>query len=128
MVHKLTKQEQELLNGWEEVYKRGQLTLWIMLSLQHSPKHMSDIKTFIETETHGVVTADDQSMYRALRRYYQTELVTFINEPVTNGPDRKVYSLTDTGAHILQEFIERNIMQLLNQSTIKKLMETHHEQ
>ena len=127
MIPILNKQEQELLDSWEEVYKRGQLTLWIMLSLQHSPKHMADIKTFIETETKGVVTADDQSMYRALRRYHQTELVTFVNEPVANGPDRKVYSLTDTGARILQEFIERNIMQLLNQATIKKLMETHHE-
>ena len=64
----LDKYEKELLAGWEEVYKKGHLTLWILLSLKHSPKHMTQIKRFLQAYTDGTLWADDKSIYRALRR------------------------------------------------------------
>jgi DNA-binding PadR family transcriptional regulator len=112
---KLNSYEQELLGGWEEIYKRGQLTLWILLALADGPKHMAEIKRYIQAETLDVVTADDQSMYRALRRYTETELVEFTNIKAPNGPDRKVYGLTQTGKNVLSAFIERNVKSLVNQ-------------
>ena len=39
---------EELLNSWEETYKKGQLTLWIFLSLKDSSKYVDEIKSFIE--------------------------------------------------------------------------------
>lgn len=121
MIHTLNGYERQLLEGWEEVYKRGQLTLWIMLALQDSPKHMSSIKEYVEANTGNAVSADDQSMYRALRRYTETELVTYRSEPTERGPDRKIYQLTDTGSHVLEQFITRNISSLVNQPIIKRL-------
>ncbi len=122
MVVTLSKYEAQLLEGWEEVYKRGQLTLWIMLALKDGPKYMADIKIYIESQTQNAVSADDQSMYRALRRYSEAGMVTFTSEPVQKGPDRKVYELTDTGAHILEQFVVRNLHGLMQQPIVKTLI------
>lgn len=115
--------EQQLLGGWEEVFKKGQLTLWIMLSLKDGPKHMAQIKDFIYAATNGSLSADDKSMYRALRRYYDTELVDFRTEPGQGGPDRKLYVLTDIGRRVLHAFITRNITQVFYKPAIKALIE-----
>lgn len=115
--------EQQLLEGWEEVFKKGQLTLWILLALKDGPKHMAEIKDFIAQSTNQVLTADDQSMYRSLRRYHDSELVEFMTEAGQNGPDRKVYGLTDTGAIVLTSFLERNIINVFYKQEIKALIE-----
>ena len=119
----LSHYEQELLNGWEEVFKRGQLTLWIMLALRDGPKHMAAIKLFISNATKESLKADDQSMYRALRRYHETDLVNFTAEARTNAPDRKIYGLTNTGQRVLDAFVRRNLTHLVHHSLIKSITE-----
>ena len=37
----------ELLNAWEETYKKGQLTFWVFLALRESNKCMEEIKEFV---------------------------------------------------------------------------------
>src|SRR5690348_3088583 len=106
---KLTKYDQDLLNAWEETHKKGQLTLWVFLALKDGAKHMQQIKEFIDRYTNQAVSVDVKSMYRALRRYYDAEMIDYSNVPSDNGPDLKVYRLTDTGRHVLEEFIDRNI-------------------
>ena len=112
----------ELLVAWEEVHKRGLLTLWILLALEDGPKHMDEIREFIAQTTNGALSADDKSIYRALRRYYDTELVDYTLAP-GKGPDRKVYSLAPVGSRLLRRFIERNITGLYFQPRIKRLLE-----
>src|SRR5215207_3331992 len=97
----LSNYEQELLKGWEEIYKKGQLTFWILLALKDGPKHMAQIKAFIRQHTNYTIMADDQSMYRALRRYHAAEMIDFTTEPGQSGPDRKIYRLAPIGAHVL---------------------------
>lgn len=101
--------EQTILNGWEEVHKKSQLTLWILMALKSGPKFMSEIKDFIFDFTNETISADDQSMYRALRRFYDANLVSYKLLPSDSGPDLKVYSLTNSGTKVLQKFISRNI-------------------
>lgn len=100
--------EQTLLEGWEENHKKSQLTLWVLLALKDSPKHMKQIKEFIEERTFGTITADDKSMYRALRRFNEADLVNLRIKP-TKGPDLKIYFLVDTGKRVLNLFVKRNI-------------------
>lgn len=119
---KLDGYEQKLLEGWEDVYKKGQLTLWIMLALKESPKHMADIKAFIHDSTSGTLIADDKSMYRALRRFYDVEMLNFTGEPGNNGPDRKVYSLTEIGQKVLTNFLKRNIAGVFYKPAVKQLI------
>lgn len=118
----LTPYEQRLLAGWEDVHKKSQLTLWILLSLKDGPKHMADMKAFIYAMTNQLITADDKSMYRALRRYYDADMVTFHEVPSENGPDRKIYELTKTGQAVLDHFIERTISSIFDKPVVRKLL------
>lgn len=122
MIDTLTEYENQLLGGWEEIYKRGQLTLWILIALLDGPKHMSEIKDYIEVHTNNMLTADDQSMYRALRRYTEAELVSYKSLQSTNGPDKKIYSITATGENVLRQFIARNIATLVTEPMIQKIL------
>jgi PadR family transcriptional regulator PadR len=119
----LSKYEKTLLEGWEEVHKRGQLTLWILLALKDGPKRMADIKHFIHEVTNNILTADDKSLYRALRRYTKAEMLGFKTVPSKNGPDLKVYHLTDVGNKVLSTFLERNVIKLFFSPTFKQLIE-----
>lgn len=118
---KLDTYEQQLLESWEDIHKKGQLTLWILLALKASPKHMQQIKEFVTFITNHTLSADDKSMYRALRRYYDAELVDFTRQPSDDGPDLKIYHLTDVGRRVLAEFIERNIT-IFYRSEVMKLL------
>ena len=46
----------ELLNAWEETYKKGQLTFWVLLALKESNKCVEDIKEFVEKVSEGTMT------------------------------------------------------------------------
>ncbi len=115
--------ERKLLVAWEDIYKKGQLTFWIILSLKDGPKHMAAIKEAISRFTGGTITADDQSMYRALRRYQAADMLTFSTVPGEGGPERKVYALTDTGRRVLGAFASRNIESVFYQPNVRKLIE-----
>ncbi len=120
---KLDSYEQKLLEGWEEVAKKGQLTLWIMLALRDGPKHMTQIKAFINRATNGTISADDQSIYRALRRYSEADLVSFSSAPgKKGGPDLKIYDLAGSGHKVLSTFVDRNIVSIFFKDNVKELL------
>jgi PadR family transcriptional regulator PadR len=114
---------QKVLTSWEEVYKKGQLTFWLLVALKESPKHMGAIKDFITSATQGTLTADNQSMYRALRRYYDAELLDADNKPGKGGAERKVYRLSPLGIRVLEAFTERNITNVYYQPALQELLE-----
>lgn len=113
----------ELVRDWEVVYKRGLLTFWILLALYDGDKRMEDVRVFIDTASNEQLSVDDQSMYRALRRYYDTEFVDFAMQKNPNGPDWKVYSLTPLGRKVLGKFARRNITSVLYKPSVQSLVE-----
>jgi len=119
----LTEYEQKLLQGWEDVHNKGQLSLWILLALKDGSKHMSHIKEFIARMTNHILVPDDKSVYRALRRFKASELVSFKLVPSSAGPDLKIYELTCTGSTVLQAFLRRNIDGILYQPRVLKLIQ-----
>ena len=118
----LSDYEKKLLDGWEEVYKKSQLTLWVLLALKAGPKHMAAMKKFILDGTNGTVLADDKSMYRALRRYNDADLVAFTTQTNKKGPDKKIYKLTKSGFAVLDEFTKRNIQEVLLKAETQRLI------
>lgn len=112
---KLDTFDQSLLEGWEDIHKKGQLTLWIFLSLKDGPKHMAQMKQFIHGITNGNIVADDQSMYRALRRFKEGRMVDYTLRIGKGGPDLKQYYLTQTGRNVLQEFLSRQVTIFYNE-------------
>lgn len=122
-VENLNDYERKILLVWEEVYKKGQLTFWILLSLRVRNQYMQSIKKFIEKSTNGTLEADDKSMYRALRRLVQMDLIFYKDEPSPqSGPSRKSYFLTDAGEKVLQAFINRNITGIFFKPELIKLL------
>jgi DNA-binding PadR family transcriptional regulator len=121
MSHK-THYKQQLLKAWEEVYKKGQLTLWLFLSLKEQPQYVGEIKAFIENNSNNTITCEEQSLYRTLRKYHNLEIVDFKLGKGNKGPERKYYFLTSLGHEILNEFIERNIRLFFNNENLKKLL------
>ena len=87
----------ELLNAWEETYKKGQLTFWVFLALKDSNKCVEDIKEFVEKMSDGSMSCEEQSLYRNLRKFQHLEIVAYDSKRVSKGPDRKYYYLTDIG-------------------------------
>lgn len=115
---KLLKQ---LLEAWEETYKKGQLTLWIFLALKESKKYVDEIKQFVEEKSNRTMTCGEQSLYRNLRKFEHIGIVAYENRKGNKGPDRKYYYLTPLGEKLLQRFAERNIS-LFHSLEIKQLL------
>ena len=99
----------DLLEQWEEQFKKGQLTLWVLLALLDGEKSADQIIEFIEQLSERTYTFEKQSVYRSLRNYQDMELVTFTAESNNRGPDRKLYQLTAKGKQLLKEFYPRNL-------------------
>ncbi len=115
------KMFEELLNAWEETYKKGQLTLWIFLALKEGPKYVNELQETIERFSKGTIRAEEQSLYRTLRKFYHLKMVDFSSGKGHKGPDRKYYHLTPLGQSLLQSFIERNIL-LFFDEPLKELL------
>ena len=111
----------ELLSAWEETYKKGQLTLWIFLSLKGGKKYVDEIKSFVEEQSNHTMTCESQSLYRNLRKYQHVGVVDFETGEGNKGPERKYYFLTKLGLDLLNSFIQRNI-KLFFSEQIKNLI------
>ena len=120
---KLDDYEEKILAGWEDVHHKSQLSLWILLALKDGEKYMASIKDFISGATHQLISPDDKSVYRALSRFRDSDLVDYELMPNANGPDLKIYQLTQTGINVLESFLERNIIDIFYQPRNRKLIE-----
>lgn len=112
---------EELLNAWEETYKKGQLTLWVFLALREGRKCVEEIKEFVERVSEGTMSCEEQSLYRNLRKFQHLKIVTYESKKVSKGPDRKYYYLTETGEELFKRFVERNILIFTKESIINLL-------
>jgi DNA-binding PadR family transcriptional regulator len=102
--------ERTLLSAWEEIYKRGLLTMWLLLAVRDTARYPAEIAEFIATRTQGAITADHRSLYRALRRLGDLDLVETSGRPGRRtGADRKYYQITSSGRRVLEAFLDRHI-------------------
>lgn len=109
-----TRLVENLLDEWNEVYKKGQLGLWILLSISDSEKYAAEIMQFMYDSTGGLFAVKEQSLYRALRRFKAMGLVSIReHESPSGGPKRKYYRLTPEGEVVLGRFIGLHIQPLL---------------
>lgn len=99
----------ELLNKWEESYKKGLLSFWILLLLYERPSYPYEMSSEVAKISQGTISVDDNSIYRALNRFEAVNIVRSELQQSSTGPQRRYYSLTNTGKALLTEFIQRNI-------------------
>lgn len=105
--------EQELtllLEQWEGVYKKGLLTFWLLLLLHERPLYVFEMGETLAQVSRGTLSADERSLYRALRRFEAAGFVRSEWQDSEVGPNRRYYHLTELGTQLLQKFTERNIL------------------
>jgi len=103
-----------LVDDWDDVYKKGQLGVWILLSIYEGRKYTAEIIDFMDEASNGHFAVKEQSLYRALRRFKDMGLVEVTEEQSPNsGPKRKYYELTELGKAVLGRFTTLNILPLL---------------
>lgn len=111
----MNEQVAQLVAEWDDVYKKGQLSLWVLLAVYERRRYAAEIVEFMQSMSGEAFQVKEQSLYRALRRFKSMGLVDITEEDSPNsGPRRKYYSLTPVGVAVLREFIVRNIKPLFN--------------
>lgn len=99
-----------LLENWESVYKKGLLTFWLLLLLDEKPCYPYEMAAEVTRLSEGMISADGNSIYRAVNRFEEMGLVASQSGESKLGPPRKYFSLTGDGRDLLRLFIERNIL------------------
>jgi DNA-binding PadR family transcriptional regulator len=64
----------------------------------------------LESLSRGTISADNNSIYRALSRFEAIGIVKSELQQSNLGPARKYYGLTEAGMALLGKFIQRNIL------------------
>jgi PadR family transcriptional regulator PadR len=100
----------QMLENWESVYKKGLLTFWILLLLDGKPSYPYEMSAEVMRLSEGTISADGNSIYRAISRFEEMKLVVSQSGESSLGPPRKYYNLTKTGRELLRRFIERNVL------------------
>ncbi|HEY4690534.1 MAG TPA: PadR family transcriptional regulator [Anaerolineae bacterium] len=111
----------DLLEQWEEAYKKGLLTFWLLLLLHEQPCYAFELSAAVAKASNETIAADDQSIYRALKRFEGMKIVSSYWEESPQGPPRKYYRLSDLGEELLKRFIQRNIMLYQDESVEKRV-------
>ena len=99
-----------LLAQWEETYKKGLFSFWLLLLLAQRKAYPYEIKTAITEMSRNTINADENSIYRALNRLADSGVLDSELLPSETGPSRRYFFLTDLGRELLNRFITRNIL------------------
>lgn len=110
MPRKNSAEVDDLLKNWEEVYKKGLLTFWILFFLHDRPGYAYEMSAAIGELSEGTITADENSIYRALNRFEPLGIVKSELKQSAVGPQRRYYRLTENGTVLLAKFIQRNVL------------------
>lgn len=99
-----------LLAQWEEGYKKGLLSFWILLLLNQEEMYAYAMTAVIAEISQGTVVVDEKSVYRALKRFEENGIIQSSKRKSDVGPPRRYFSLTDLGQALLKKFCQRNIL------------------
>ena len=93
-----------LLAQWEDVYKKGLLSFWLLLLLAQRRAYPYEMKEDIAEISRNTIIAEENSIYRALRRLAESGIVGSEMQPSDTGPDRRYFFLTPLGRELLTTF------------------------
>lgn len=99
-----------LLEKWEGNYKKGLLTFWLLLILFKHEAYAFEMSEQVTALSKGTISADENSIYRAMNRFEDMGLVESDWRDSDIGPRRRYYRLSELGLRLLAEFTRRNIL------------------
>jgi DNA-binding PadR family transcriptional regulator len=100
----------DLLSSWEANYKKGLLTFFLLLILHEQEGYAFEMAPKVAEYSQGTLTADENSIYRALNRFEGLGIVRSTRRQSDLGPPRRYYQLTETGADLLRAFVARDLL------------------
>ncbi len=100
----------DLLTTWESAYKKGLLTFFLLLILYEQESYAFELAPRVGEYSQGTLTADENSIYRALNRFESLGMVRSTWRESDVGPNRRYYHLTDAGKELLRAFTQRNLL------------------
>ncbi len=112
-----------LLEQWENTYKKGLLSFWLLLLLHGRPMYAFEMGEAVSDASRGTISADEKSLYRALRRFEAVGLVESSWATSDVGPRRRYYDLTEQGIDLLRRFTQRNIL-IFQEPTVAARLES----
>ena len=90
--------------GPAQDYLKGGLALLILATLQDGPQHGYGLARTIEQRTENALQLREGTLYPALHALERDGLIQSAWETPENGRERKVYTLTESGAKKLTEW------------------------
>lgn len=117
----------DLLDRWEESYKKGLLSFWLLLLLHERPTYAFEMNARVLALSRGTISAGENSIYRALNRFEEIGVVSSELQASPQGPARRYYQLTEKGSRLLRCFIERNILLFQEEEVEKRIKEIINE-
>ena len=112
-----------LLAQWEEGYKKGLLSFWILLLLHKEEMYAYEMTAVIAEISQGTVVVDEKSVYRALKRFEENKIIQSSLRKSDVGPPRRYFRLTELGQALLIKFCQRNIL-IFQDPTVAAAIET----
>jgi len=120
---KLSKIVKKVLKLWNKEYKKGFFSYIILLLLKDKPRYGFEISNKISEITLKKVTFQSSGIYHILKKMEHEGLVTSDWEPSDKGPNRKYYTITESGEQLLKIFTKNFILPINN--AVNKLIEKH---
>ncbi len=74
----------DLLLTWELNYKKGLLSFWMLLVLRQQPAYALELGGLVVQASAGSLSADDNSIYRALNRFERFDPIRGESRPSTS--------------------------------------------
>ena len=117
----------DLLDRWEESYKKGLLSFWLLLLLHERPTYAFEMNARVLALSRGTISAGENSIYQALNLFEEIGVVSSELQASPQGPARRYYQLTEKGSRLLRCFIERNILLFQEEEVEKRIKEIINE-
>jgi len=120
---KLLKNVKKVLKLWNKEYKKGFFSYIILLLLKDKPRYGFEISNKISEITLEKVTFQESGIYHILKKLEDKGFVTAEWRPSNKGPNRKYYTITESGEQLLKIFTKDYILPINN--AVNKLIEKH---
>lgn len=80
--------------------------------LSYRPMTGYEVKTFMETSTAHFWYAKQSQVYATLKKLESQDYLTSVVEEQQDRPDRRIYTITDEGRALLQDWLARPVTEL----------------
>ena len=99
----------------------ARLTFWMLLLLNEHEMYAYEMRPAIVDISQQTIDVDDNSVYRALKRFADAGFVKSEVRASETGPARRYFILTPAGRALLAAFIERNLLVFQSPPVIERI-------